>query len=237
MFLYLNDSSLNPICILVLNFWMVWKIDTGWWPLIFPLLNLFSFASLLKISSQFYVSKKKVRSFYRWPLAEICELCLNQPTLYRLSYISTTAISTANFWFGQKLSTNSAPASVSLHFNTQVFNENYFTIQWLSVRFLKHISHTKLGYLVFLYLQSTWCSKSFLPPPFPGRKYTYLMGTPVNGSWNFLELLQNQFSRKEVLYGNGRDFQNFKLPSFKFSVIVSELDMIKSQTSPFWKAE
>ena len=63
------------------------------------------------------------------------------------------------------------------------------------------------------------------------------MGAQKISSLNLLELLQNQLSQKEVLYGNGRDFQNFKLPPFKFSVIERELDMIKSQTSPFWKAE
>ena len=63
------------------------------------------------------------------------------------------------------------------------------------------------------------------------------MGTPNNGSWNLLELLQNQFSETEVLYGNDRDFQNFKLASFMFSIIVREVDMIESQMSPFWKAE
>ena len=51
------------------------------------------------------------------------------------------------------------------------------------------------------------------------------MGAQNIGSWNHLELLQNQFSQKEVLYGNGRDFQNFKLPPFMFSIIVREVDI------------
>ena len=63
------------------------------------------------------------------------------------------------------------------------------------------------------------------------------MGAQKIGSRNLLKLLQNQFSQKEVLYGNGRDFQNFKLPPFMFSIIVREVDMIKSQMSPFWKEE
>ena len=63
------------------------------------------------------------------------------------------------------------------------------------------------------------------------------MGAPNFGSLNLRELLQNQFSETEVLYGNDRDFQNFKLASFMFSIIVSEVDMIESQMSPFWNAE
>ena len=43
------------------------------------------------------------------------------------------------------------------------------------------------------------------------------MGAPNIGSWNLIELLQYQFSQKEVLYGNNRDLQNFKLPLHVFN--------------------
>ena len=56
------------------------------------------------------------------------------------------------------------------------------------------------------------------------------MGAQKIGSRNLLELLHNQFSQKEVLCGNGRDFQNFKLPPFMFSIIErSRLDKIRNE--------
>ena len=53
------------------------------------------------------------------------------------------------------------------------------------------------------------------------------MGKPNIGFWNHLQLLKNQFSYKEVLYGNDKYFQNFKLILFMFLIIVKQLDMMK----------
>ena len=51
------------------------------------------------------------------------------------------------------------------------------------------------------------------------------MATPNFGTWKLFELLQLWFPQNEVLYGKGRNFRDFKPPSFPFSAIVRELDM------------
>ena len=47
-------------------------------------------------------------------------------------------------------------------------------------------------------------------------------------SETFYNCCKFDFFQKEVLYGNNRDFQYFKLPFFMFSIIVRQLDMMKS---------
>ena len=62
----------------------------------------------------------------------------------------------------------------------------------------------------------------------PSNTFNSKMGKLNIGFWKLLRQLQNQFSEKEVLYGNDRDFQNFKLPALMFLIIVRQLDMMKS---------
>ena len=105
----------------------------------------------------------------------------------------------------------------------------FFSICLLIFTLLSIAMNSSQKQLIF----SFWVSSTRSPATF---RIQYL-GKPNIGFWNLLQLLQIKFSQKEVLYGNDRDFQNFKLPSFMLSIIVRQLDMMKSQMTPFWKAE
>ena len=71
----------------------------------------------------------------------------------------------------------------------------------------------------------------------PSNTFNLKWENQILDSETLYNCCESNFPKKEVLYGNDRDFQYFKLTSFMFSIIVREVDMIESQMSPFWNAE